>query len=84
MLDLLKPALAGGYAVPSFCVWNAETIAAVHGVAADMRAGNDNTITLTAEGRPGGWAEVIIADAFPGTASTPETPPYRRTARREE
>lgn len=38
MLDLLKPAAADGYAVPSFCVWNAETIATVLGVAADLRA----------------------------------------------
>jgi tagatose 1,6-diphosphate aldolase GatY/KbaY len=38
MLDLLLPAAAEGYAVPSFCVWNAETIATVLGVAADLRA----------------------------------------------
>jgi ketose-bisphosphate aldolase len=38
MADLLKPALAGGYAVPSFCVWNAETIVTVLSIAADMRA----------------------------------------------
>jgi tagatose 1,6-diphosphate aldolase GatY/KbaY len=37
-LDLIRPAAAEGYAVPSFCVWNAETMAAVLGVASDMRA----------------------------------------------
>ena len=38
MLDLLSRAAADGYAVPSFCVWNAETVIAVLGVAADLRA----------------------------------------------
>jgi ketose-bisphosphate aldolase len=38
MLDLLRPALAGGYAVPAFCAWNAEMIATILSVAADMRA----------------------------------------------
>lgn len=38
MLDLLKPALADGYAIPAFCAWNAETIAAILSVADDMRA----------------------------------------------
>ena len=38
MLDLLRRAAANGYAVPSFCVWNAETAIAVLGVAADLRA----------------------------------------------
>jgi ketose-bisphosphate aldolase len=38
MADLLRPALAGGYAVPSFCVWNADVMLAVLGGAAKMRA----------------------------------------------
>lgn len=38
MLDLLKPAAADGYAVPAFCVWNAETMIAVLSVAADLHA----------------------------------------------
>ena len=38
MSDLLRPALADGYAVPSFCVWNAETMVAVLSVASDLRA----------------------------------------------
>lgn len=38
MIDLLKKAAAGGYAVPSFCVWNAETAQAVLRVAARLRA----------------------------------------------
>ena len=38
MLELLKPALADGYAVPSFCVWNAETATLVLQVASDMKA----------------------------------------------
>lgn len=37
-LNLLKKAMADGYAVPSFCVWNAETAITVLGVAADLRA----------------------------------------------
>ena len=36
--ELLRAALAGGYAVPSFCVWNAETMVAVLRVAADCQA----------------------------------------------
>ena len=38
MLDLLKPAAAQGYAVPAFCVWNAESTVTVLSVAADLRA----------------------------------------------
>ncbi|MHB1295021.1 MAG: class II fructose-bisphosphate aldolase [Anaerolineae bacterium] len=38
MRDLLIPALTDGYAVPSFCVWNAETLRTVLEVAADLRA----------------------------------------------
>lgn len=38
MLDLLRPAAAQGYAVPSFCVWNAESAIAVLSVAHDLRA----------------------------------------------
>jgi tagatose 1,6-diphosphate aldolase GatY/KbaY len=38
MLDLLKPAAADGYAVPSFCTWNAETMVTVLNVASDLRA----------------------------------------------
>jgi tagatose 1,6-diphosphate aldolase GatY/KbaY len=38
MLELLKKAAADRYAVPSFCVWNAETMVAVLRVAAAMRA----------------------------------------------
>jgi ketose-bisphosphate aldolase len=38
MLELLRGAAAEGYAVPSFCAWNAESMLAVLRVAADMRA----------------------------------------------
>jgi ketose-bisphosphate aldolase len=37
-LDLIGSARAGGYAIPSFCVWNAETIDLVLSTAAAMRA----------------------------------------------
>ena len=38
MMDLLRPAAADGYAVPAFCIWNAETMIAVLSVAADLRS----------------------------------------------
>jgi tagatose 1,6-diphosphate aldolase GatY/KbaY len=38
MRELLKPAAAEGYAVPSFCVWSAEAVACVLSVASDLRA----------------------------------------------
>jgi ketose-bisphosphate aldolase len=38
MKDLMTRAAAGGYAVPAFCVWGAETMATVLGVAQDLRA----------------------------------------------
>ena len=38
MGGLLADARAGGYAVPSFCAWNAETIESVLRVAEDLRA----------------------------------------------
>jgi ketose-bisphosphate aldolase len=38
MAELLGPARAGGYAVPSFCVWNAETMFAVLRAADTLRA----------------------------------------------
>jgi ketose-bisphosphate aldolase len=38
MLDLLKSARTSGYAVPSFCVWNAESMITVLSVATDLRA----------------------------------------------
>jgi len=38
MHQLLQPAYAGGYAVPSFCVWNAEVAETILQVAADLRA----------------------------------------------
>jgi ketose-bisphosphate aldolase len=38
MSELLRAAVADGYAVPSFCAWNAESMLAILGVAADMRA----------------------------------------------
>ncbi|MDD4870198.1 MAG: class II fructose-bisphosphate aldolase [Kiritimatiellae bacterium] len=38
MIELLNDARAGGYAVPSFCVWNAEAMNAVLRVASDLRA----------------------------------------------
>ncbi len=37
-LDLIRLAAAEGYAVPSFCVWNAETMVAVLSVAADLHS----------------------------------------------
>ncbi|HUS96477.1 MAG TPA: class II fructose-bisphosphate aldolase [Hyphomicrobiaceae bacterium] len=38
MSDLLTQASRGGYAVPSFCVWNAETIETVLRTASELRA----------------------------------------------
>jgi len=38
LTDLLRPALAHGYAVPSFCAWNAESAALILRVAADLQA----------------------------------------------
>jgi len=38
MGELLNAALAGGYAVPSFCVWNAESMQTVMAAAADLRS----------------------------------------------
>lgn len=38
MLELMRHAADGGYAVPSFCVWNAESMVTVLSVAADCRA----------------------------------------------
>ncbi|MEI8242645.1 MAG: class II fructose-bisphosphate aldolase [bacterium] len=38
MLELMQRALARGYAVPSFCVWNAESMLAVLGVATDCKS----------------------------------------------
>jgi tagatose 1,6-diphosphate aldolase GatY/KbaY len=38
MSQLLAPAYAGGYAVPSFCAWNAELADTILGVAQDLRA----------------------------------------------
>jgi ketose-bisphosphate aldolase len=37
-LELVRKAARGGYAVPSFCVWNAETMRSVLQVATEMRA----------------------------------------------
>jgi ketose-bisphosphate aldolase len=37
-LDLIRSARAGGYAIPSFCVWNAETIDLVLRTAETMKA----------------------------------------------
>ena len=38
MLQLLQRAVSEGYAVPSFCVWNAESIEVVLRVAAELKA----------------------------------------------
>lgn len=38
MADLLRHAVSGGYAVPSFCVWNAETMEAVLQSAEKLKA----------------------------------------------
>ena len=38
MLELLLPAYEGGYAVPSFCAWNAEVAETILQVASDLRA----------------------------------------------
>jgi len=38
MLELLQHAMSAGYAVPSFCVWNAETMVAVLHAAEKLRA----------------------------------------------
>ncbi len=38
MLQLLLPAYRGGYAVPSFCAWNAEVAETILAVANDLRA----------------------------------------------
>ena len=38
MKELLRDAAARGYAVPGFCIWSAETVATVLGVATDLKA----------------------------------------------
>src|SRR4030042_1531665 len=38
MSELLQDARAGGYAVPSFCVWNAEMMTVVLRTATELRA----------------------------------------------
>jgi ketose-bisphosphate aldolase len=38
MHELLQPAYEGGYAVPSFCAWNAEVAETILHVAADLKA----------------------------------------------
>ena len=38
MLQLLQRAVSEGYAVPSFCVWNAESIEVVLRAAAELKA----------------------------------------------
>jgi tagatose 1,6-diphosphate aldolase GatY/KbaY len=38
MKELLSAAVAGGYAVPSFCAWNAESMIAVLSVATELQA----------------------------------------------
>lgn len=38
MHQLLRPAYAGGYAVPSFCAWNAEVTETILQVASDLKA----------------------------------------------
>ncbi len=38
MHELLRPAYEGGYAVPSFCAWNAEVAETILQVASEMRA----------------------------------------------
>lgn len=37
-LEIIRPAFEGGYAIPSFSVWNAESMAAVLRVASDCRS----------------------------------------------
>src|SRR5260370_2313415 len=38
MNELLQPAWKGGYAVPSFCAWNAEVTETILQVATDLKA----------------------------------------------
>src|SRR5512147_1801813 len=38
MIELLEPAWKAGYAVPSFCAWNAEVTETILQVATDLRA----------------------------------------------
>lgn len=51
MRELLNDAMARGYAVPSFCVWNAETTRAVLAAAEDLRA----PVILM-----GAWGELLM------------------------
>jgi len=51
MLELLQDAMRGGYAVPSFCAWNAEAMEAVLRVATELRA----PVVLM-----NGWAEFSL------------------------
>ena len=64
-LDLIRPALAEGYAVPSFCVWNAETMVAVLSVASDLRA------PVMLMNGPGGVFAVAPADRAGSPAASP-------------
>ena len=42
MLQLLQRAVSEGYGVPSFCVWNAESIEVVLRVAAELEGAGDS------------------------------------------
>lgn len=50
-IELVKKAAEGGYAVPSFCIWNAESIKTVLDCAAEMKA----PVMLM-----NGWAEFLL------------------------
>ena len=69
---VVRTAAADGYAVPSFCVWNAETMVAVLSVAADLRApvilmNGPAEFSLAAAGRHG----AVVARPCPARFDVP-------------
>jgi tagatose 1,6-diphosphate aldolase GatY/KbaY len=73
MSELLSDAYAAGYAVPSFCVWNAETMTAVLRVARDLKSPvilmcGPGEFPLLSPGEMGAVAHALI-EGFPVRAA---------------
>lgn len=71
MAELLADARAGGYAVPSFCAWNAETIEWVLRVAQDLRA---PVIVMNGPGEFGVLAPALMGAVASAAAQRFRTP----------
>jgi fructose-bisphosphate aldolase class II len=71
MLELLQDAAAGGYAVPSFCVWSAEVMDAVLGTAQDLRA---PVILMNGPGEFGALDAAVMGDVARAVAWSYATP----------